>query len=102
MKRFIDQSFQSRRIVATPVLKSSRVLYDNMSVISNDGKISVSMRQVNGVYTAEPFEISTEDLPKGSIGITNEENSEELKLNDHAYDNRVVGILSVQPCVPRK
>src|SRR5205823_10592065 len=42
----------------------------------------------------EPFEISTKDIPKGSVVIIDEESPGHVKLSDRAYDNRVAGILS--------
>lgn len=62
--------------------------------ITGDGTVSVGVLQINGADVAEPFELSTKDLPKGSVVIIDEENPGQLRLSEHAYDNRVAGILS--------
>ena len=54
-----------------------------------------------GADVAEPFHISTRDIPKGSVVVIDEEHPGQLKLSDSAYDRRVAGIVSgaggVQP-----
>jgi hypothetical protein len=62
--------------------------------IGTDGTVSVGVLQINGADVAEPFELSAKDIPKGSLVIIDEENPGKVKLSDHAYDNRVAGILS--------
>ena len=58
------------------------------------GTVSVPVLQINGADVAEPFELSTKDIPKGSVVIIDEENPGQLKLSGRAYDTRVAGILS--------
>ena len=43
---------------------------------------------------AEPFEISREDVAKGSVVIIDSENEGKLKLSEHSYDQRVAGVVS--------
>jgi hypothetical protein len=62
--------------------------------IASDGTLSCKVLTISGADVAEPFEISTKDLPKGSVVVIDEDNPGELKLSDHAYDKRVAGILS--------
>ena len=47
-----------------------------------------------GADVAEPFQISTQDIPKGSVVIIDEDNPGRLKLSDAPYDKRVAGIVS--------
>jgi len=56
--------------------------------------VSVPVLQINGADVAEPFEISTKDLPKGSVVTIDEDHPGQLKRSDQAYDKRVAGILS--------
>jgi len=58
------------------------------------GTVSVPVLQINGADVAEPFEISTKDLPKGSVVTIDEDHPGQLKRSDQAYDKRVAGILS--------
>ena len=54
-----------------------------------------------GADVAEPFPLSTQDIPKGAVVVIDEENPGRLKLSERAYDRRVAGIVSgaggVQP-----
>src|SRR6185369_13505173 len=56
--------------------------------------VSVSVLQINGADVAEPFEISGEDIPRGSVVAIDEEHAGQLRLSDRAYDTTVAGILS--------
>jgi hypothetical protein len=58
------------------------------------GHLTVKVLTIDGADVAEPFEIATKDLPKGSVVIIDEDNPGQLKLSDCAYDKRVAGILS--------
>jgi len=59
-----------------------------------DGFVSCTVLQVKGADLAEPFQVSTKDIPKGSVVVIDEENPGQLKLSRQAYDTRVAGILS--------
>jgi hypothetical protein len=62
--------------------------------LASDGTLTCKVLTISGADVAEPFEISTKDLPKGSVVIIDEKNPGQLKLSDCAYDKRVAGILS--------
>jgi hypothetical protein len=47
-----------------------------------------------GSDLAEPFEITTKDIPKGSLVVIDQKNPGQLKLSDSAYDTCVAGIVS--------
>jgi hypothetical protein len=47
-----------------------------------------------GCDLAEPFALSSQDMPKGAVVVIDDENPGRLKLSDRAYDTRVAGILS--------
>ena len=54
-----------------------------------------------GADLAEPFQMSHDGVPKGSVVVIDEQNPGQLKLSSQAYDTRVAGIVSgangVQP-----
>ena len=58
------------------------------------GTVSVPVLQINGADVAEPFQVSTEDAPKGSLVVIDEDEPGKVKLSTHAYDPHVAGILS--------
>ncbi len=62
--------------------------------LDSTGTLQVKVLQINGADVAEPFEISSRDIPKGSLVIIDKENPGKVKLSDHAYDSCVAGILS--------
>jgi hypothetical protein len=47
-----------------------------------------------GADVAEPFELSTKDIPKGALVVIDDENPGRLKLSDRSFDTRVAGIVS--------
>jgi len=47
-----------------------------------------------GADIAEPFKMSEDEIPKGSVVVIDEENPGHLKLSTEAYDTRVAGIVS--------
>ncbi len=47
-----------------------------------------------GADLAEPFKMSSAEIPKGSVVVIDEENPGHLKLSTGAYDTRVAGIVS--------
>jgi hypothetical protein len=47
-----------------------------------------------GCDLAEPFKMSSKDLPKGAVVVIDEANPGHLKLSESAYDTRVAGIIS--------
>ena len=60
-----------------------------------DGPVSVcSLTIRGGCDVAEPFQMSHQEIPKGSVVVIDDENAGQLKLSDRAYDTRVAGIVS--------
>ena len=47
-----------------------------------------------GADLAEPFQMSEDEIPKGSVVVIDQENPGHLKLSTEAYDTRVAGIVS--------
>jgi len=47
-----------------------------------------------GADLAEPFQLSTAGIAKGSVVVIDEEHPGKLKLSTEAYDTRVAGIIS--------
>ena len=47
-----------------------------------------------GADVAEPFPMSTKEIPKGAVVVIDDKNTGELKLSERAYDQRVAGIVS--------
>ena len=47
-----------------------------------------------GADIAEPFKMSTREIPKGAVVIIDEQNPGQLQLSTQAYDTRVAGIIS--------
>ena len=47
-----------------------------------------------GADVAEPFQVSTKDIPKGAVVVIDDENPGHLKLSEQAYDTRVAGVIS--------
>ena len=64
-------------------------------VIANSGNVSVRTLTIRGgADLAEPFELSTTGIAKGSVVIIDENQPGKLKLSTGAYDTRVAGIVS--------
>src|SRR4029453_3963958 len=47
-----------------------------------------------GADIAEPFKISSGEIPKRSVVVIDEQNPGQLKLSTEAYDTRVAGVVS--------
>jgi hypothetical protein len=79
---------------ATPSLIFSYDSIGTLASIGSDGTMQVKVLQINGADVAEPFAISTKDIPKGSVVIIDEANPGQLRASERAYDKHVAGILS--------
>jgi hypothetical protein len=63
--------------------------------VFNDGGTQVkSLSITGGADVAEPFEMTTAEIPRGAVVVIDDENPGKLKLSDKAYDHRVAGIVS--------
>ena len=60
-----------------------------------NGTMIANIVQIRGGSdVAEPFNISTKDIPKGAVVIIDDDNPGLLKMSDRSYDKRVAGIVS--------
>jgi hypothetical protein len=60
-----------------------------------EGTVSVcSLTIRGGCDLAEPFQMSEEEIPKGSVVVIDDEHPGRLKRSTQAYDTRVAGIVS--------
>ena len=58
-------------------------------------RCDVKVLQITGGSDlAEPFNLSTKDIPKGAVVVIDEHAPGRLKLSDRPYDTRVAGIVS--------
>jgi trimeric autotransporter adhesin len=63
--------------------------------IDANGNLSTPVLTITGgADVAEPFQMSSTAIPKGSVVIIDEEHPGRLKLSDRPYDRRVAGIVS--------
>jgi hypothetical protein len=60
----------------------------------NGATYTKTLTITGGSDVAEPFQMSSGELPKGAVVVIDEENPGRLKLSDTAYDQRVAGIIS--------
>ena len=64
-------------------------------VIANSGNVSVATLTIRGgADLAEPFEMSSANIPRGAVVVIDSTNPGRLKMSDTAYDKRVAGIVS--------
>jgi hypothetical protein len=71
----------------------------NVAVYNSGGNfwMDLSVRTLTilgGADLAEPFEMSSAELPKGAVVVIDEANPGSLKLSTRAYDARVAGVVS--------
>jgi hypothetical protein len=64
-------------------------------VIANSGNVSVRTLTIRGgADVAEPFELTSNDIAKGSVVVIDEEHAGKLKLSTRPCDTQVAGIVS--------
>lgn len=64
-------------------------------VVKNSGNVSLrSLTIRGGADVAEPFELSVENIAKGSVVVIDSDHPGKLKLSSRAYDTKVAGIVS--------
>ncbi len=60
-----------------------------------DGTFACRILQINGgADVAEPFQVSTKDIPKGAVVVIDDQNPGQLKMSQQPYDTRVAGVIS--------
>jgi hypothetical protein len=64
-----------------------------LNVIARDATVRV-LTITGGADIAEPFKMSSNEIPKGSVVVIDEQNPGHLKLSTEAYDRRVAGVVS--------
>ena len=63
--------------------------------ITETGVLNTKVLTITGgADIAEPFEMSHDEIPKGSVVVIDEQNPGKLKLSARAYDTRVAGVVS--------
>jgi hypothetical protein len=61
----------------------------------NGGTVSVPVLEIRGGSDlAEPFEMSSKDVPMGAVMVIDDSQPGRLKMSTGAYDSRVAGIIS--------
>jgi hypothetical protein len=60
----------------------------------NGATYTKTLTITGGSDVAEPFQMSTKEILKGSVVVIDNQNPGQLKLSDRAYDSRVAGIVS--------
>ncbi len=66
--------------------------FGDLDVTRNAFVCTLTIR--GGCDVAEPFQMSTREIPKGAVVVIDDENAGRLKLSERAYDSRVAGIVS--------
>jgi hypothetical protein len=67
--------------------------FDGLAWFSNNVSVG-SLTVRGGADVAEPFEMSSTNVPQGAVVIIDEARPGRLKLNERAYDTRVAGVVS--------
>ena len=68
---------------------------DAAITLSGTGQATVKILEITGgADIAEPFPLSENDLPPGSVVVIDEDHPGQLKLSGLAYDTRVAGVIS--------
>ncbi len=75
--------------------------YVGIGTTSPQAKLDVSgttrtevLTITGGADVAEPFQMSTEEIPKGAVVVIDDEQPGKLKMSNRAYDGRVAGVIS--------
>jgi hypothetical protein len=87
----LDSSFQ---IIDRSAAPPGDVGFSRLKIDKN-GTVSVKVLQiVGGSDIAEPFEISSGAVARGSVVVIDDKRPGELRISNRAYDSRVAGIIS--------
>jgi hypothetical protein len=62
--------------------------------LSHSGATVKALTITGGADLAEPFQMSEQEIPEGSVVVIDEENPGHLKQSTRAYETRVAGIVS--------
>jgi hypothetical protein len=73
--------------------KDNAAMFYGLVTIHGNASVSV-LTITGGSDLSEPFQISSEKIPKGSVVVIDEKHPGNLKLSTLAYDTRVAGIIS--------
>jgi hypothetical protein len=89
----IDAPIYSDSAVSTRVVLYNTASSSLMDLTCRNGDVgTLTIR--GGADLAEPFELSKNDIAKGSVMIIDSENEGKLKLSEQSYDRRVAGVVS--------
>ncbi|HEY5909139.1 MAG TPA: hypothetical protein VJA21_00895 [Verrucomicrobiae bacterium] len=84
-------AFAVRKVDYGAPLASAPTLFS----VGSDGVTRVQTLTITGgADVAEPFPISSAEIPKGAVVIIDEDRPGRLKISERAYDTRVAGIVS--------
>ena len=73
----------------------TRLMYLNQDGLGVNGTVTCNiLTLIGGADLAEPFEMSTPQIPEGAVVVIDAENPGHLKLSQEPYDTRVAGIVS--------
>ena len=64
-----------------------------LNIIARDATVRV-LTITGGADIAEPFQMSSDEIPKGSVVVIDEQKPGHLRLSATAYDTRVAGVVS--------
>lgn len=65
------------------------------SLLHVNGEATVGVLTITGgADIAEPFELTTPEVPKGAVVIIDDQHPGKLKVSERAYDSRVAGVVS--------
>ena len=74
---------------------STNGTYTTLITVNQAGNLTCnSLTILGGADLAEPFAMSHNDIPEGSVVVIDEDHPGQLKLSNQAYDTRVAGIVS--------
>jgi hypothetical protein len=91
MNDYVGNAFEVKKVGSGQVVPTGTKLF----AVHSDGVTEVNVLQINGGSDlAEPFHMSDQDIPKGSLVVIDDENPGKLKLSTQACDSRVAGIIS--------
>ncbi len=82
-------------IVFEPQTYVAAANQNSFARLNNDGNFSVASLTIRGgADLAEPFDVTSTELPKGSVVVIDSKHPGKLTRSEQAYDKRVAGIIS--------
>ena len=70
-------------------------IFGDVMTLTTNGQLFVNVLTIRGgADLAEPFRMSEENIPAGSVVVIDEAETGQLRLSTRAYDTRVAGVVS--------